>query len=91
MQRAYPPAEVIGTVFALAAFTVAVLSGLAAGRPAGAVLPFALVVLVVARVVGGVLGSLGEAAVREAIESHARAHPVPDVKRGVREATAESS
>jgi hypothetical protein len=55
-----PPSRVIASIFGLSAFSVAVLSGLAAGASATGTLVRAVVALMIFHVVGTVVGSLIE-------------------------------
>ena len=70
------PAKVIATSFALAAFAIAIIAGLAAGNPSPRVLLSAILSMALCQVLGMVVGSIGERIVREHIESYRAARPV---------------
>ncbi|MEO0484229.1 MAG: hypothetical protein AAF138_11470 [Planctomycetota bacterium] len=80
MDVADRPTDVIATAFAFAAFAVALISSAAAGRPTTEALFLALVAMVIARAVGGVIGAAAEVATREHIATHEAAHPIADVE-----------
>ncbi len=63
------PGRVIAAIFALAAFAVAIVAGLAVGNPPGRILASALVSMVLCQVVGWAVGAIGERVVREHLAS----------------------
>jgi putative Mn2+ efflux pump MntP len=60
-----PPSHVIATIFGLSAFSVAVLSGLAAGAAPTGTLVRAVLVMAIFHFVGNVVGLMIERIVRE--------------------------
>jgi hypothetical protein len=70
----------IAAVFALTAFAVALLAGLAAGNGATRVLTAAVVSLFICHLVGLALGAIAERVVKEHVESYRAARPVPEFK-----------
>jgi hypothetical protein len=61
--------------FALAAFAVAIVFGLAAGNPAGSVLSRALIAMLACYPLGLGVGLVAQHLVREHIEAHRAANP----------------
>lgn len=59
------PAKVIASIFALAAFAVAIVAGLAAQNSAARVLGTAVAAMVVCHVVGLCIGAIGESVLTE--------------------------
>lgn len=70
--------KLIAAISGLSAFTIALVTGLAAGNSAAVILSRALLSMVLCNVVGLLLGSLGERTVAEAVASYKKSHPVPD-------------
>lgn len=70
-------ANTIAGCFALAAFTVATLSGLAAGNPASSVLSRALIAMVVCYPIGIVVGLIAHRLVAEHVAAHLAEHSDP--------------
>lgn len=71
------PHRIIAGVFAMSAFSIALLSGLLVDNPASAILSRALVALLLCYVLGLVVGAICEYVVREHLERYKEAHPVP--------------
>lgn len=71
------PVRAIAGCFALAAFSVAIISGLGAGRSTNAIIQSALIVLLLGQMVGYLFGHLIRAAVREKMVSFELANPIP--------------
>jgi tetrahydromethanopterin S-methyltransferase subunit C len=69
--------RVIAASLALAAFAVAIVSGLAAGNPARIVLLNAVVCMIVCQILGLFVGVLAERAVSEHVADYKSARPVP--------------
>ncbi len=72
------PARVIATSFALISFAGTVLVGLFNGNDWKSILLSATIVLVVAWIVGTLVGMLMLHSVNEQIERHREANPAPD-------------
>jgi hypothetical protein len=70
---------VIGAIFALCAFSVAVLAGLSSGNSATSVVGRALLAMIVCYPIGLVAGCICQHVLREHLRAHADAHPVPDL------------
>jgi hypothetical protein len=64
--------------FALAAFAVAVLAGLASGNAAASVLMRAVIAMIACYPVGLAAGVIAQRLVLEHVEAHRRANPEPD-------------
>jgi hypothetical protein len=71
-------ATTIAACFALAAFAVAVVAGLASGNPAASVLGRAIAAMVICYPVGLAIGYVAQRIIGEHIEAHKEAHPMPD-------------
>ncbi|MCC6676942.1 MAG: hypothetical protein IT436_07350 [Phycisphaerales bacterium] len=76
------PSKVIAFVFALTAFAVAIVAGMAGGDAAESVLARALVVLFVCHLIGLALGSTVNHVLNEYLRKYEADHPVPDVPSG---------
>jgi len=72
------PVITIAGCYALGAFTIAIISGLWAGRGAPDILATALTSLLVCYVVGLVVGKTAEVAVREHVERYVENNEAPD-------------
>lgn len=72
------PARVIATSFALVCFAATIVFGLANGNEWLSILLSALIVCLIAWVVGSVLGSLILRCVNEQIDRHRLENPIPD-------------
>lgn len=70
--------NVIAGCFALSAFAVAILAGLAVGNTADAVLLRALVVTVIGYPVGWAAGAACVRVINDRLRAHRTAHPVPE-------------
>ena len=70
--------KVVAGSFALAAFAVGIISGLASENPAAQVLSRALMAMLVCYPIGWVVGLICERVVNTQIESHVQANPAPD-------------
>lgn len=75
----YEPSRVISVSFALTAFSVAILAGLAVGNEAQSVLTRAIFALVICHAVGWIVGVVGKRTMLEHIERYKQSHPVPDL------------
>lgn len=71
------PVRAIAGCFALAAFSIAIISGLGAGRSTNAIIESALIVLVLGQMAGYLFGHLIRAALREKMVAFEQAHPIP--------------
>jgi putative Mn2+ efflux pump MntP len=69
------PSKVIASVFALSAFAVAVVAGLAGGNAADRVLMVAIGSMFLCHVVGMVVGAVGEWVVNEHVKARIAATP----------------
>ena len=76
------PTKMIAAVFALTAFAVALVSGLAAGNTSTRILTTALVSLAGCHVLGLALAAVAERVVKDHVESYRAARPVPEFKEG---------
>jgi hypothetical protein len=74
----HDPARIISVAFALCGFAVSIIAGLAAGRAAFETLAYAMLALVVCRMVGGVVTSIGWSVVREHVDRFKAENPVPE-------------
>jgi hypothetical protein len=72
------PVITIAGCFALGAFTIAILSGLWAGRSASGILEAALVCMLLCYLVGLAVGKTAEVAVREHVERFVEENEAPD-------------
>lgn len=70
------PTRVIAACCALAGFAIAIIVGLAAENPADVVLVRALVALVACKLLGWIIGSIGEWTVRSSIAAATSAQSV---------------
>lgn len=77
MECSTVPSKVIASAFALTAFVAALLVGFAAGNPAATILWRAVVVLIVCRIVGGLVGRVAQRTVDEYIERYKQDNPIP--------------
>lgn len=75
----HDPARIISVAFALCGFAISIIAGLAAGRPTFDTLALAMIALVICRMVGGVVASVGWGVVREHVDRFKAENPVPDV------------
>lgn len=71
------PAKVIATCVALVSFAGAIVVGLAAGNSAAVILMRALLVMLVAWVVGRIIGGIAQQHVQATITAYKDAHPIP--------------
>ena len=71
-------ATTIAGSFALAAFTIAVVVGLASGNPASSILLRAIIAMLVCYPVGLAVGLIAQRVVKEHIKAHQEANPAPD-------------
>jgi hypothetical protein len=70
------PAKVVASTTGLAAFTVAIVAGLAVDNPADQILSRALICMFVCNVVGLAIGLLAERTVVDAVNSYIQSRPV---------------
>jgi putative Mn2+ efflux pump MntP len=77
--------KLIATAFALCGFTVAVVSGLAAGNSAQRVLTTALISMIVCQIAGLLVGIVGERTVNDYVQTYKRDHPIPGAPRALAE------
>ncbi len=68
----------IAGIFALAAFVVAIIAGLAGGNPTAAILQRAIICMLVCYPVGLAIGLLAERIIQDHIQVHQDANPAPD-------------
>ncbi len=73
------PTKPFASCFALAAFAIAIIAGLGAGRDAFSILATALAALFICHFLGSIAAAVIEAAVREHIKHHRLARPIPDL------------
>jgi len=74
--------KTVGVVSGLAAFAVALLTGLAVDNPSEVILSRALGALFVCYLVGLGVGAALDRLAREALEAHRRANPAPEQSAG---------
>lgn len=79
--------KVMAASFALTAYAVAIIGGLAAGNPAGPVMVRAVVAMLICYLVGLALASAAMTAIREHLEESERAHEAPNVDEILRGST----
>lgn len=80
--------RVIATVFALCAFTAAILYGLQAGNPPTTLIINASLVMAVCYLLGLAVGYVAHEAIKEHIRNHQEKNPIPqdlDVMDGIEE------
>ncbi len=80
---------VIGAVFALCAFAVAMIAGLFSGNSATSVVGRALLAMIICYPVGLVAGYICQRVLQQHLLAHADAHPVPDLAEQQDETTGE--
>ena len=73
------PISAIAACFGMAAFTVAILSGLGAGQPADAILWRAILSILVCYPLGLIIACVGRAAVNDHMRAYHDEHPTPDL------------
>lgn len=73
------PISSIAACFGMAAFAIAIISGLGAGQPADAILWRAILCAAICYPVGIIVALVGSAAVNEEFRAHQERHPVPDL------------
>ena len=73
------PASTIAGLFALAAFAVAIMAGLASGNPAQSVLMRALLAMVLCYPVGLAVGLIAQQLVQDHVEAHRASHPADEL------------
>ena len=73
-------AKVIASIFALAAFAVALIAGLAVQNSPLKVLGTAVLAMVLCHLIGLAVGAVGERVVNEHVSKVRAAEPIPDVK-----------
>lgn len=78
----HAPSRIISNSIALAAFSVAIVAGLAAGNPADTILVRAIGAMLCCQVVGWLVGLAGEHVVREHVSVHQANNPLPEVGQG---------
>ncbi|MFU8829220.1 MAG: hypothetical protein ACNA8P_07265 [Phycisphaerales bacterium] len=71
------PIRIVASCFALSAFAIALISGLAADRAVPAILSTAVLALIVCYILGLIVASIANVAVTERIESLKEGKPVP--------------
>jgi len=67
----------ISVIFALCAFAIALIAGLAAGNPAEHIVGRAVVAMLVCQIMGVIIGRVAQAVIDEHVEQH-RAEHSPD-------------
>jgi hypothetical protein len=75
------PARIIASCFALSAFAIALISGLAAGRSTSAILTTAILALLACYILGLLIATVANVAVTERINTYKDSNPVPDSSR----------
>jgi hypothetical protein len=75
--------KLVATAFALCGFTVAVVSGLAAGNSAARVLTTALVSMMICQITGLLVGIVGERTVSDYVQRYKLEHPLPGASRAL--------
>lgn len=85
------PSRIIASCFALSAFAIALISGLAAGRAASSILGTAVLALLACYILGLIVASVANVAVSERIEQFKADNPVPDSSRKPHETATEPS
>lgn len=71
--------KTISSLFALSAFGIAVVAGIAAGNSASAILANALFCMVLCRILGGLIGIAAARVTASEIATFHAANPIPDV------------
>ncbi len=71
------PARIIASCFALSAFSIALISGLAADRATADILSTAVFALIVCYILGLIVAAVANVAISERIEQYKSDHPVP--------------
>lgn len=71
--------KVIASVFALSAFAVAIVAGMAAGVPASTVIVRAIVAMVICQILGWGIGFIMARVIREQVEAYREANPIPEM------------
>jgi hypothetical protein len=71
------PAKAVACCFSLSAFSIAIISGLGAGRTAASILVTALAALFVCHLLGAIAAAVIEAALREHLNRHRALRPIP--------------
>ncbi len=71
--------KLIAACFGMAAFSVAIISGLAVGNPANRILISAILSMFVCQFVGMLVGSVAEWLARDFVATYKHAHTVPDI------------
>lgn len=74
------PAKVIAASFALAAFAVAVIAGLASGNPTRAILTDAILAMLACHLAGLFIGALMQRVINEHLDGYRAATPVPEIE-----------
>jgi putative Mn2+ efflux pump MntP len=67
----------IASIFALAAFAIAIAAGLASGNPASAILLRAILAMLVCYPVGLAIGHVAQRLIHDHVEAHRQSHPPP--------------
>ncbi len=81
------PGRVIAGTFGMAAFAVALVSGLWVGNPAASILSRALVSLMLCYAMGTLVGAICEHVVREHLARYKATHPVPKADNALKRVT----
>jgi tetrahydromethanopterin S-methyltransferase subunit C len=68
----------IASVFALAAFAVAIVAGLASGNPTSSILLRAIIAMLACYPVGLVVGHITQRVIQDHVEAHRQANPAPE-------------
>lgn len=74
------PARVIASIFALAAFAIAIVAGLAAHNATRTILMNAMIVMVVCNVVGLMIGAVFEHAIHDHLRQYRAANEIPELE-----------
>ncbi|MFG0292963.1 MAG: hypothetical protein ACIAQF_01245 [Phycisphaerales bacterium JB065] len=73
------PARIIASCFALSAFAIALISGLAADRSTSAILSTAVFALFICYILGLVVAAVANVAISEHINQYKSNHPIPEL------------
>lgn len=85
------PTKVISAIFALSAFAVATIAGMAAGNPAHDILANSLVCMLLCYVTGGMLAGIALRVVRTHVEAHLQSNPIPDLRAAMAAASGDAA
>jgi uncharacterized protein involved in response to NO len=72
--------QLISVILALSAFAIALVAGMAVGNPADHVVGRAVMAMLVAQIVGALIGRAAQCVVDEHLEQYRTAHPAADAE-----------